>query len=96
MIRSHRSGLRQGDRAKLVGRNRDFHVVIVEAVAAANADAAEKAIRDDAKFLFDQLHKHLFKDQLRGADFGALTQTLKSIRPACARQSNRRSWSGQS
>jgi DNA-binding GntR family transcriptional regulator len=53
----------------------DEHVAIVEAIAAANPDAAEKAARDDAKVLFDQLQKHLFKDQLRGADLGALTRT---------------------
>jgi DNA-binding GntR family transcriptional regulator len=121
LVRAHRAEMKQGDRAKLVANNRDFHVAIavaggnpifvswmttvldqgqrlmglyledvggkrsdamldehvaiVEAIAAADPDAAEKAARDDAMILFDQLQTHLFKDQLRGADLGALTRT---------------------
>lgn len=53
----------------------DEHVAIVEAIAAADTAAAEKAARDDALILFEQLQRHLFKDQLHGADLGELTRT---------------------
>lgn len=50
------------------------HVAIVQAIAAGDPDGAEKAASDDAKILFDQLQKHLFKDQLRGVDLDRLTR----------------------
>jgi DNA-binding GntR family transcriptional regulator len=120
MVKAHRAEMKQGDRAKLVANNRDFHVAIataggnpffiawmttvldqgqrlmglyledvggkrsdamldehvtiVDAIAAGDPDAAEKAARDDAMILFEQLQKHLFTDQLRGADVSAMTR----------------------
>lgn len=51
----------------------DDHAAIVEAIAAGDPDAAERAARADAELLIGRLRQHLFRDQLRGLDLSSFS-----------------------